>query len=303
MGIIDVFEDAMRGIIQGPFRRVMGSKVQEQEILDALRKAMDDHVRNGRVTDDPHGGPGDHGRGDGHRIAPSFYVVRINPADYKSLDEDAPSVKELRQLRAQVCQAMGWDEELVKIDQLTRLGPRVAFALNAIANRQGYLLQRALRVNFQPNPAFPRGRIEARVATQADAPAAPPPGAAPDDGTRTMMAPPPDPAAAAPMPRPAVGTIPPAWLTLLQPERGKPFLLDRAIITIGRGESNDIVINDARVSRAHAEIRYDRGAFTAHDMVSHNGVYLNGARVSVSALLRDRDVITICGYQFIFQRR
>lgn len=301
MGIIDVFEGAMRGIVQGSFRRVMGSKVQEQEILDALRKAMDDHVHSGRAVDDAAGR-----RGDGHRIAPSFYVVRMNPNDYKSLDEEPPSVKELRQLRAQVCRQMGWNEDLVKIDQLDRLAPRVAFALNAIASRQGYLLQHALRVNFQPDPIFARGRIEARVASPAEQapPAQQPAGAAaPADGTRTMMAPQPDPAAAAPPQRPQVGTIPPAWLTLLKPERGQPFLLDRSIITIGRGDGNDVVINDARVSRAHAEIRFDHGTFSVHDLVSHNGVYINGARVSTMATLRDRDFVTICGYEFIFQRR
>ncbi|HEX9036977.1 MAG TPA: FhaA domain-containing protein [Ktedonobacterales bacterium] len=296
MGIIDVFEDMMRGIVQGPFRRVMGSKVQEQEILDTLRRTMDDHVRSERVVED--------GRGDVARIAPSFYVVRLNPSDLTSLDEDAPSVKELVQLRAQVCRQMGWNEDLVKIDQLTRLGPRVAFALNAIASRQGYLLQHALRVTFQPDPSLARGRIEARVAAQPDS-ATPPqqPGVSgAGDGTRTMMAPQPD-VAAAPLPRPQVGSIPPAWLTLLRPDRGQPFLLDRPIVTIGRGEANDIVINDARVSRAHAEIRFDHGAFSVHDLVSHNGVYINGARVSTSASLRDRDLISICGYEFVFQRR
>lgn len=292
MGIIDAFEGAIRGVMQGPFRRVMGSKVQEQEILDALRKAMDDHVRSGRAVEGAQG-----------RIAPSFYVVRMNPNDYTSLDEDSPSVKELLQLRAQVCRQMGWNEDLVKIDQLTRLAPRVAFALNAIANRQGYLLQHALRVNFQPDPVFARGRIEARVAAQADQAAPQPVGGAPADGGQTIMAPQPDQAAAAPPLRPQVGSIPPAWLTLLKPERGQPFLLDRSIITIGRGEANDIVINDARVSRAHAEIRFDHGAFSIHDLVSHNGVYINGARVSTMATLRDRDFITICGYEFIFQRR
>jgi pSer/pThr/pTyr-binding forkhead associated (FHA) protein len=165
------------------------------------------------------------------------------------------------------------------------------------------LLTNALRVTFQPDPAFAQGRIEARAAPNG-ASGQQQAGSAPADMTHTMMAPPPaQPAQATPIPRGAAGSIPPAWLTLLKPSRGEPFRLDRPLITIGRGDTNDIVINEKRVSRAHAEIRYDRGAFTLHDQASQNGVYLNGARITRPAPLKDRDLIMICGYEFIFQRR
>lgn len=293
MGIIDAFEGALRGFMQGSFKRILPSQVQEQEILDALRKVMDNHVI----------------REQGHQIAPFHYEVRLNEDDYESLKDSSPSVKELQQLRDRVCKQLGWDENLVTIDQLTKLATRVQFELNSIAHSQGYTLTNALRVTFLSEPRFPRGRFEARVASEAAVAPTPPAGASgapPADATRTIMAPQsaqPDPVVPLPRSAAAAGSMPPAWLTLLKPSRGEPFRLDRPLITIGRGDSNDIVINEKRVSRAHAEIRYDHGIFTIHDLVSQNGVYINGARVSRPAPLKDRDIIYICGYEFIFQRR
>ncbi len=294
MGIMDAFEGALRGVMQGSFKRMLPSQIQEQEILDALRKVMDNNITQEQ----------------GHQIVPFHYEVRLNEDDYESLKNDPPSLKELQQLRERVCRQMGWDENLVTIDQLTRLPTRVQFVLNSIAHGQGYTLMNALRVTFLPEAKFPRGRFVARVAA-GDASAQPQPagapavGASPADATRTIMAQQPaQPDPVAPLPRSAsAGSMPPAWLTLLKPSRGEPFRLDRPIITIGRGDANDIVINEKRVSRAHAEIRYDHGVFTIHDLVSQNGVYINGARVSRSAPLKDRDAIYICGYEFIFQRR
>jgi pSer/pThr/pTyr-binding forkhead associated (FHA) protein len=96
-------------------------------------------------------------------------------------------------------------------------------------------------------------------------------------------------------------SMPPAWLTLVRPSQGQPFRMDRTIIKIGRGDGNDIVINEKRVSRAHAEIRYDHGIFTVHDMASQNGVQINNVHITRPTPLKDRDRIEICGYEFVFQ--
>jgi pSer/pThr/pTyr-binding forkhead associated (FHA) protein len=97
--------------------------------------------------------------------------------------------------------------------------------------------------------------------------------------------------------------IPPAWLTLLQPSRGEPMRLDRQTIRIGRHNTNDIIVNERRVSRFHAEIKYEHGQFMLYDLRSVNGVQINGARATRPVPLQDRDIISVCGYEFIFQRR
>jgi hypothetical protein len=284
MSIIDALEGAMRGVMQGAIQRAFPSRLQEQEILDALRKVMDDSVSQEQ----------------GRQIAPSHYLVRINQRDYQGLADHPPSVEDLKRLR----QRLGLSERLVKLDQLATLETRVQFEMKSIASSQGYLLPNALRVTFQPDPMLPRGRIEVSVVPEGAA-VQQPAGSVSPDMTHTLMAPPiAQPAQPAPAPRSVpAGSMPPAWLTLLKPSRGEPFRLDRPTITIGRSDTNDIVINEKRVSRAHAEIRYDHSAFTLHDLASQNGVFLNGARITRPAPLKDRDIIIICGYEFIFQRR
>lgn len=283
MSIFDAFERAIRGAIQGPFQRVLPSQVQEQEILDALRKVMDDNTRSEL----------------GRQVAPSSYTVVINQQDYQSLTKQKPSVDELERLR----QRLGLNPSLVRLEQLADLPTRVELQLRAIAQSQNYLLKNVLRVTFQPDATIARGRIVAGIASMAPQPAS----AAVLDRTNTMMQAPVA-AGAAAQPGPitprgatASASMPPAWLTLTRPSQGQPFRLDRTIIKIGRGDGNDIVINEKRVSRAHAEVRYDRGIFTIHDMASQNGVQINRVHINRPTPLKDGDRIEICGYEFVFQ--
>jgi pSer/pThr/pTyr-binding forkhead associated (FHA) protein len=52
------------------------------------------------------------------------------------------------------------------------------------------------------------------------------------------------------------------------------------IITIGRHESNEVVINDSNVSRNHLQIiQDDNNNFTAVDLNSTNGTFVNGQRI------------------------
>ncbi|HCF59550.1 MAG TPA: GGDEF domain-containing protein, partial [Myxococcales bacterium] len=74
---------------------------------------------------------------------------------------------------------------------------------------------------------------------------------------------------------------------------GKMFRLDRAEMTIGRGDDTDIVLDDEGVSRRHAKIisRGD-GSVQLVDLNSTNGTFNNGTRVEVQPLC-DGDKIQI----------
>jgi pSer/pThr/pTyr-binding forkhead associated (FHA) protein len=64
-------------------------------------------------------------------------------------------------------------------------------------------------------------------------------------------------------------------------------------MTIGRDSSCDIAIDDANVSRKHAQLTQDVvGTWKLSDLNSTNGTLLNHAPVT-TALLRDGDQITI----------
>ena len=65
-------------------------------------------------------------------------------------------------------------------------------------------------------------------------------------------------------------------------------------ISIGRGQKNDIVLDDRRVSRRHAEIRLRLGRYTLYDLQSTNGTFVNGRRIA-ELVLSDDDRITIGG--------
>jgi hypothetical protein len=71
-------------------------------------------------------------------------------------------------------------------------------------------------------------------------------------------------------------------------------------VLIGRDPQNDIVLDDRRVSRKHAEIRLRLGRYTLYDLQSTNGTYVNGRRVA-EKVLDDGDKISIGGLEIAFR--
>ena len=67
------------------------------------------------------------------------------------------------------------------------------------------------------------------------------------------------------------------------------------VITIGRnGDSNDIVVNDPKVSRNHLQIVMDdNGNVFVVDMASTNGTYVNGQRIAGQVALHQGDEVRI----------
>ena len=63
-------------------------------------------------------------------------------------------------------------------------------------------------------------------------------------------------------------------------------------VTIGRSSKNEITLSDRAVSRAHARMRFQKGAWIIEDLGSSNGIFLDGERVA-RITLRDGDVFQI----------
>jgi pSer/pThr/pTyr-binding forkhead associated (FHA) protein len=61
---------------------------------------------------------------------------------------------------------------------------------------------------------------------------------------------------------------------------------------VGRARTNDLMLDDARVSREHAVITVDGAFVLIEDLGSRNGVYVNGRKVTIDALASG-DVVTI----------
>lgn len=70
--------------------------------------------------------------------------------------------------------------------------------------------------------------------------------------------------------------------------------------SIGRDDSNDIVIKDRFISKNHAQIIKDENLYFLEDLDSANGTYLNGQLISDAIELKDKDIIDIGQVEFLF---
>jgi aspartyl protease family protein len=65
------------------------------------------------------------------------------------------------------------------------------------------------------------------------------------------------------------------------------------VITIGRDTDNDVVINDAKVSRHHLQIVSDGGNYRIVDFNSSNGTFVNDRKISGETALFANDIVRI----------
>jgi pSer/pThr/pTyr-binding forkhead associated (FHA) protein len=93
--------------------------------------------------------------------------------------------------------------------------------------------------------------------------------------------------------------VPSAWL--IDEHWGKAYRL-KDETTIGRGPHNTIILRDGDVSRVHAEVRFDDGAFRVRGFGS-SGTKLNGVALEQPRPLREGDRIDIAFTTLRFTNR
>jgi hypothetical protein len=264
MNVLGRFEAKVQALVEGSFGRVFRARVHPVEVARRLERAMDQNLT---ISPD-------------RRTAANIYEVYLNARDGQQF-ADIPE-QELRRLQ----------DELI-----------------ATARRRGYVLITRPIITFHTDDRLVSGQI--RVETRLVAPQALPEGAvAAGEGapileeTRELS-----PEEARQLAHelenaPAAEPLPQAWLTMRRPDGGGEVRqIDRPVIHIGRHTGNEVVVNDKRVSRFHAEIRYERGQFVLYDLGSLNGVAVNGVVTHQPVTLRNNDHIAVGNHQFIFQRR
>jgi hypothetical protein len=74
---------------------------------------------------------------------------------------------------------------------------------------------------------------------------------------------------------------------------GKRMLVGPTGVTLGRSRQCDVVLDDASVSRQHAEIRPRGGSWVLTDLGSTNGSCLNGRRIDSPELVKPGDEIEL----------
>ncbi len=81
-------------------------------------------------------------------------------------------------------------------------------------------------------------------------------------------------------------------LTIRQgPRPNQTYELDKDVYAIGREAGNDLVIEDAQVSRRHARLTKQGNSYLLEDLGSTNGTFVNGSRVTAPVLLANGDLI------------
>lgn len=83
------------------------------------------------------------------------------------------------------------------------------------------------------------------------------------------------------------------------PDQGCVFVIMTPNVTLGRGDSNDIVLSDLKSSRLHAKIVFEKNQWMMLDQGSSNGIYSNGKQVR-EVVLAGNEVLTIGETTFEF---
>ncbi len=205
----------------------------------------------------------------GRQYAPNSFQVRLHPDDYKAFEP----------YRA-------------------RLEREMAAFVRETAAERGWELLTAPHVVISPNGELSRRAIEveARLVDQPDRASA----EAEGGGYQPTMAMPIQRQPVRPR-APVVGggsaprspAQPPATLRL---PNGSAVTIATPLFGLGRELDNDLVIEDSRVSRHHAQVVYGHNHYALRDLTSTNGTFLNDRPVE-TAVLSSGDRISLGGYE------
>ncbi len=188
-------------------------------------------------------------------IVPNRYVLHLNPADYAPFEAYHGSL-----------------EDDLAHDALTR------------ARRLGYRLLARPTVILESDPAVPRGEVRIAASVADDAEATPDPAVVSSETSVLAR-----PGYVVPGP-----DAPSRAHLVVQTDgaRGARFDLGGAVIAVGRGTDNDVIVDDPEVSRHHCQLKLQHGAYSFVDLQSRNGSTVNGQPVEEIALA-DGDRIRI----------
>lgn len=158
----------------------------------------------------------------------------------------------------------------------------MATYLAELAQERGFAMLEHPRVELTSDSSVARHSIQVVAETVASAPTSDsahtqviPGGAQPASQTRTR-------------------------LLLATPTGTHVIPLESTQVTIGRGLNNDVILEDTRVSRHHAQLRYRARRFWVSDLGSTNGTYVNGVQVEEQGL-RDGDVVSLGGLELTYR--
>jgi hypothetical protein len=295
-------EAFMQRVVESPFNWLFPSKLEPIEIARKLERAMDDNTML---------------QGEGRRLAPNSYDVYLSIKDHQQISPGQMSLtRDWQNQLVEFARRRHYTLKTVPVIRLhsdTSLRPGAmridTEQAEASANGEnGMMSTQALsadqlaqiRAQLAPNQQLPG-------ITGGSSPSHPGSGAGHRNSgvghsnpghSQPGLAPTIPPAAAEP-------AMPQAWLTIRLPQAGQQtYRIEKPLVNIGRQLSNDIIVEDKRVSRFHAQIKYQPdGLFAIFDLGSTNGITINNTPHMRQHTLRNGDQFTIGSYDFYFERR
>lgn len=299
------FESLMQSIVEGPFALLFPSKLQPAEIAHKLEQVMEDNILL---------------LGEGRRLAPNVYDIFVSMKDHQQLASGQSILfQEWQNHLIQVARQRHYTLKTIPIlrlhaeSGLRRGVVRIeAELLDATGSGEGGIMAtQALSAEqlAQLRAHLPPGQqLSGLPISGAPAPAhsqqSPAGSSLNYPGAPSMPGfPPTQQSAQASMIGPLA--MPEAWLTIRFPHNistdQKIYRIEKPVINIGRQLANDIIVEDKRVSRYHAQIKYQpNGQFALFDLGSTNGITINGTPKMRQHTLRNGDRFTIGGYDFYF---
>lgn len=277
------FESFIQRVVEGPFARLFPSRLEPVEIERRLEREMEDHTLL---------------QGEGRRLAPNVYDIYLSIKDHQEL------------ISSQAVLIRDWQTHLVEFARHRHYTLRTVPILRLHADSSLAIGMIRIETELSDRQS---GNAEGGMATQAlsaeqlaQLRAALPPGQSlpgigggPAQGRNVASNP------SMPSMPPAAVTLPQAWLTIRLPQAGQQvYRIDKPVVNIGRQLANDIIVEDKRVSRYHAQIKYQPdGQFAIFDLGSTNGITINNMPGMRQHVLRNGDRFTIGSYDFYFERR
>ncbi len=282
------FEAFIQGLIEGPFARLFPSRPEPVELMHKLERAMDDNTLL---------------QGEGRRLAPNIYDIYLSIKDHKELSA------------GQVMLIRDWQNDLIDFARhrhyTLRTEPVIRLHAESSLRPGSVRIEAGMGGDGQHGPggemqtqalsAEQLAQLKAQLPQGQQLPGITG-GAQPEYANAAQAF---SPRRASSSPNLAVTSIPPARLTIRMPQGGQQvFRIEKPIVNIGRQLSNDIIVEDKRVSRYHAQIKYQTdGQFVIYDLGSTNGITINATPHMRQHVLRNGDKFTIGSYDFHFERR
>jgi hypothetical protein len=284
-------EAFMQQVVEGPFARLFPSRIEPVEVARKLERAMEDNTLL---------------QGEGRRLAPNIYDIYLSIKDHQQMSQSQQML--VRDWQNHLIEFAKYRRFTLRTNPVIRMHADTSLHTGIVRIETEFVDQQGGSGDAMSTQAISAEQMAQLLRTQRAA--GMPMGSSPQQLARLT-----NPSSAFDLagngspptvpPQQAAPAMPQAWLTIRLPQAQQQiYHIKKLVINIGRQLSNDIIVEDKRVSRYHAQIKYQPdGQFVIFDLGSTNGITINDTPHMRQHVLHNGDRFTIGSYDFYFERR